>query len=442
MHFKKEYHLELSLTPQDWLDELHKRSITYGIHQEHIEQLCKGLKEEDFPLLIAEGTPAKHGENGRIKYEITANSQSAPELDERDAVDLRNVMQIPTVREGDKLLTIISPTKGEAGKTVFDKPIPAKPGKPVRTRAGKNVKWRESKQAMYATVDGQVSFFERVVHVHPYFEVNHDIDMKTGNLDFVGTIIVRGNVPSGYTLKAQGDIKVYGFVEGATLIADGSIYISEGIAATSKGSIQAGVDVHAGYVNQGNIEAGRHIQIEHSILHSDCVARNSITCHNGNIIGGSLSAGHLIQCKDIGNKMSTKTEMFFGANKKLVEKENSLLQQKEETEDSLEKLDIVGKKLHRKKEKEGALSAQERVTLLRQRNSIAKCKETYQDIQDQLEELQEQLTDNKDAKLMVEGILHPNTTIAFRKYKRHIKKQHHRVYIQLDQSEIVIHPLT
>src|SRR5699024_7698080 len=127
--------------------------------------------------------------------------------------------------------------------------------------------------------------------------------MKNGNIDFNGSIIIHGNVPTGYTVKAKEDIKIFGIVEGATLIAGGSIFISEGIAGLQKGFIQAGKDVHVGYVNQGNISAGGSVRVENAIFHSKCVARDHLHLEYGSIIGGSVSAGQSIKAKDVGNRM-------------------------------------------------------------------------------------------------------------------------------------------
>ncbi|WP_052111161.1 DUF342 domain-containing protein [Pontibacillus yanchengensis] len=435
LHLNKEYHLDISFTEEELIEELEQRSVTYGFQHDMVKLVSKGLKTDGFPVVIAEGTSPQHGQDGSVKYETTLHSQK--HVQSNGPINFREVMNIPSVHEGEKLLTIVNPTKGKSGKNVLDESVQPKQGKPVNIKAGKNVEWNQAKQAMYSTQDGQVSIGEKVIHVYPYYEVSGDIDMRTGNLEFIGTIVIRGNVPNGYTIKADGDIKVYGLVEGAALLAGGSIYISEGIAASSKGEVKAGLDVQVGYVNQGNIEAGRDIKVENSILHSHCVAREHIYCEKGSIIGGALSAGTLIQGKDIGNRMSTTTELFFGVNKKTIEKEQTLQIKQAELKDSIKKLTLIGEKLNKKKEITG-LTSKERITLLRQRNSIEVTEQQLNDVEEQLDALGINNDDNPKAQLKVDGTLHSNTYLSFGKYKRHILHANKRVKVELVDGEISI----
>src|SRR5699024_12523878 len=133
-----------------------------------------------------------------------------------------------------------------------------------------------------------------------------------------------------------------------TLFRSGSIFISEGFAGLQKGRIQAADDIHIGYINQGFAQAGHSIHVENSIIHSTCIARQRVFCQQGNIIGGSLSAGQSLEAKDVGNRLSTKTEINLGINKAVDQKEQKLLQEKEDLQATLEKLELIGKKLRRK----------------------------------------------------------------------------------------------
>lgn len=90
--------------------------------------------------------------------------------------------------------------------------------------------------------------------------------------------------------SAKGDVIAHGIVEAATIDAGGSVYISDGFAGMQKGIVHAVENVNIGYINQGKVHAGNNIHVERSIMHSVCVAKNSITCTHGNIIGGFLSA--------------------------------------------------------------------------------------------------------------------------------------------------------
>src|SRR5699024_3357382 len=309
-------HIEKSVISEAELDRfLQKNNIVYGIIEENKQRLLTEKSPDAFPILIAQGKGKADGKDGKIVYEMDMST----DVDRSDGWDFREVMRIPTVKRGEKLATLIPPEKGTNGKTVTGKTIFAKAGKPYVMRVGKNVVFNDKDQSYYAVEEGQASVSGNSIRVDSVFEVPEDVSMKTGNIDFVGTIIIRGDVPTGFTIKATGDIKVFGLVEAATIIAEGSVFISEGIAGLKTGTIEAGKDVQVGYINQGIVSAGRSIFAENSILHSECTAKENIICQRGNVIGGTLTAGQLIEVKDAGNRMKTANRIasYMGKKKEL-----------------------------------------------------------------------------------------------------------------------------
>src|SRR5699024_8636400 len=116
------------------------------------------------------------------------------------------IMRIPSVKKGEKLATVVSPTAGIDGMNVYGQTVPAQQGRPSEMVAGKNVVYHNDHQAFYAIIEGQISINGHSIDVQPVYEVKESLSMKTGNLDFVGSIIIHGDVPTGYTVKAEGDV--------------------------------------------------------------------------------------------------------------------------------------------------------------------------------------------------------------------------------------------
>lgn len=215
-------------------------------------------------------------------------------------------------------------------------------------RAGKNVVYNETDKAFYSEIKGKLSVTGNRINVHNVYEVNEDLSMKTGNISFVGSIIIRGNVPTGYRIEAEGDIHVYGLVEASYLKAGGNITISEGVAGLKKAEIIAGGDINIGYINQATVEAGQNIIVNNSIIHSECVAKKHIYCHSGSIIGGTCSAGVTIEAKEVGNKMDTKTEISIGVNKAEFDLETQLESAKRTLMSEITKLNKLGDGLEKR----------------------------------------------------------------------------------------------
>jgi|SRR5690625_1712293 len=424
---------QLDITPLEFIKFLHKNKVTYGIIEENVQKILTNKTVDLYPIQIALGKDKQDGKDGDIKYELDLN----PSVDRSEGWNFREVMKIPSVKKGEKLATLISPTKGENGKTVSGKIISAKPGKPCLIRAGKNVTFNEEDQSFYATAKGQVNIVQRSINVHTVYEVTEDVSMKTGNIDFIGNVVIRGNVPNGFTVKAAGDIKIFGLVEAATIIADGSVYISEGIAGLKTGNIQAGENVHTGYINQGKVTAGDSLYVENSILHSECTVVNDIVCQKGNIIGGLSSAGKTIRVKNLGNRMHTHTLLSFGTDQKLDDKLASLEEEKAKLTNDLKKLRLLKKRMDQSSSKELTKS---KITLLKIKKSFEHTTEKLAEVDKKISLMNVKLGDTENASLHVEGTLFPNVIVSFGKYRRTINKTYNHVSIRMDQNDIVITP--
>ncbi|WP_017753782.1 DUF342 domain-containing protein [Calidifontibacillus oryziterrae] len=423
---------------EELLDFIAENHVTYGLLEDVIKNVYARPEAFREPVVIAKGKPPINGTDGFLRNEIITVSKK--EIDQKQHfINLREVKQIPSVAKGQKLATIIHPTMGEDGCNVLGQKVPAKTGKPYRLRPGKNIE--QINDEIFAAIDGQISFGDRTINVFPMYEVRGDLDLKTGNIDFIGNVIIRGNVPTGFKVKSKGDIQIYGLVEGAELIADGSIYITGGIAALNRGIVKAGVDIHTSYINQAHVECCRNIEVERSIFHSKCIAGGSIVTKNGTIVGGTISVGTGLEAKSIGNKMHTKTDLFIGINERIVEQEKSLQHQLIDIEDVVYKLEIAVNNLAMKLKQTGTLSPKEKQLLVKSRNTIEQYRKKQTEVREDLDELHALFTNFEDAYVIVSDVIYPNTCIHFGKYV-HLANQHYRhVKVHLVENEVAFSPL-
>lgn len=413
---------------------LKKHKIVDGIQQDAIETIVAKPSSDVFPVEIAIGKHPIAGKDGQVDFALDLSTEK--HISKDDVISFRDMMQIPTVKQGQKLARLIPPEAGEPGHDVFGKQVAAKPGKQAVLKAGKNVVYREEDASFYATADGQISLNSPYLHVYAVYEVNESLSMKVGNIDFIGSVVIRGDVPSGYTVKAAGDVKIFGMVEAASIIAGGSIYISEGMSGVKKGELKATEDIHISYMNQGKAYARGNIIVSQSIIHSECTARGMIKCQQGNIIGGVISAGQLVDAKDIGNRLSTKTEVCIGRDYATLEHERTLRAKEKELKETLSKLDYIGQKLAQTNPED--MDAKMRITMLRQKNSYQKTKAKLHDVEEQLLRINAFLGSEREASIVVRNQLYPNVIIAFGKYKRIIKTNHQAVRICLADQEISV----
>jgi uncharacterized protein (DUF342 family) len=139
------------------------------------------------------------------------------------------------------------------------------------------------------------------------------VDNSTGNIDYEGNVVVHGNVKTGFSVHASGDIIVDGVVEGAELYAEGQIIIKQGIHGMFKGLIYAGEHLMAKYIESATVTSGGYVEAE-IILNSDVSAKEYISVHGkkGLINGGTVRAGSYIEADNIGSEMGTATSLEVG----------------------------------------------------------------------------------------------------------------------------------
>ena len=102
-----------------------------------------------------------------------------------------------------------------------------------------------------------------------------DVDSSTGDIDYEGSVKINGNVCANFSVRAKGDIEVSGVVEGAYLEAGGDIIITRGMNGMIKGTLKAGGNIVAKFIENAKVHADGYISTE-SILHSDVYAASEV----------------------------------------------------------------------------------------------------------------------------------------------------------------------
>ena len=76
-----------------------------------------------------------------------------------------------------------------------------------------------------ATTEGRPTVKNGIFYVNKIFEATHDVDMKSGNISFIGDVKIAGSVKDGMMVEAGNGIDIGGNVENAKIIAQGEVHI-------------------------------------------------------------------------------------------------------------------------------------------------------------------------------------------------------------------------
>jgi uncharacterized protein (DUF342 family) len=433
---------KLLISESDVYQTLQQHGVTFGIQQDVVRDLCaRPAKYVGARIPVAVGVPPVPGTDGTIEYPCleAADPQSGPKELADGRVDYYNLSSIPNVAKGQLLARKQAATAGVPGTAVTGEPIAPKAGKEAILKPGKNVVINQEKTMIYAAIDGQVSFTEKdKVNVFPLYEVKGDVDFSVGNIDFVGTVVIRGNVLNGFRVKASGDIRVLGSVEGAELEASGSIEIKSGIVAQDKGSIVAGYNVKTSFIQNANVTAGNEVIVSQSIMFSTVRAGKQIICNGakGFIIGGVLQAGEKICARVFGNTSATPTVLEVGVKPELRSELAQIIKQLQNGYENLRKTDQGLAVLNQMLQVNGDLPSDKRVMRMKLTNTRLVLEKEVRDLEARKKEVEAELVGDTPAAVEVYHTMYPGIKMTFGKLVHFNKHEYGRTRFMVVNGEV------
>ena len=287
---------------EDILAALKEKDIVFGIKTNVIEKLANrpiyGIKIE-----VARGVEPVDGEDGYVNYFVQKSNEYKPEITEAEGrVDFKELDYCQLVTKGQVLCEIVKPTKGTDGTNIYGAAVPAKVGRTPVSPKGRNTELIEDGTKLIATCDGSIRFIRDVVDVNEVLRIPSGVDQTTGNINFSGDVIINGDVSYGYSVKSGGNIKINGVVEGASIEAEGDVFVSQGINGGEGQRIFIGGNLKCRYIEDAEIEILGDIK-------ADYIIGSNILCHGnielsgrkGLLVGGSVKIYGDLEAKEIGN---------------------------------------------------------------------------------------------------------------------------------------------
>ncbi|MCY9659058.1 FapA family protein [Paenibacillus chondroitinus] len=423
------------------LEELaQKNRIIHGLNRQLLAQIAANSKSfYQQKVVIAVGTKAEQGANGYISYtfDLDENDKKPQELDD-GRVNYKEVVSLNNVKKGQLIGQRFLATEGTPGRAVTGETLFSKAGKEARFKIGKNVIADAEQKALYALIDGMVVKTDRdKVNVFPVYEVNGDVDYHIGNIDFIGTVVVRGNVLPGFKIRAAGDIRITGGVEAAELEADGSIEINAGIVGQNKAFVKAGKNVKSSFIQDATVEVLGELKVSQSIMHSIIRAGKAVNCNGakGLIVGGTIQAGERVTARTIGNSMSTTTVIEVGV---LPELRNEMIHLRSQLRVFMENMDKTEKALLLLDSlaAAGQLTPDKLAMRVKLNHTKRQGIEEQNTIKERILEIEKSLEDSEQAKVEVLSTVYGGTKIVIGRYTKFIKDSTNRMTFRLHEGDI------
>ena len=320
---------------------LRDSKVTFGLEEETLSSIPEHRERYFHLFLAAKGRPPVPGRDGGIVDMFQREFVRDVVVDEYDQVDYTSLNLFQNVEEGETICQIIPSLKGTPGMTVLGREVPAKDGKPAAPPKGRNTELSEDGTQLVASRAGHVEFSGRCFEVKPVLEIPGDVDFSTGNINFLGDVHIAGDVTSGFSVQAMGNIVVDGLVEAAHVEAGGDVVVAKGVVGNSQALVLAKRNVYAKYLENCRVHARETLQ-------ADCLVNCDVFCNGvvevrsgrGSIIGGTVRAAQAVNASVVGSRSERVTAIELGGMPCEDFERDALRQEMRELREEYERTDL------------------------------------------------------------------------------------------------------
>ena len=347
------------LNEAEIMRHLRHHDVKQGIKKDIIKKIVKN-KVFDRPVVVAEGRPAKNGDDGWYQYYFRRELKRKPKVLENGTVDYKSMELFESVKRNQLVAEYHSSTAGAFGFDVLGNVVAPKRGKDLPPLRGQGFVMSEDKKKYYSSLDGiiEVNDENRELTIRNLYTVTGNVDVSVGDIDFDGDVDIMGNVDPGFSVTAAGNIMIGGNCEGAKIV----------VKAQGKLLVQ-----------------GR----------------------KGVIIGGYICAKQGVSCYGIGNVAEVKTVLEVGIDKEDMMSYQELTKKIAKVDAQLKSCETALYKFMEQPVRD------EKITALCDKltKAIYTEKQEKKDLLKKREEKMAQMTVQKAAKVEVKGRVYPGTLL-------------------------------
>jgi len=301
----------IPITEEDIRKSLKDNGVEKGILEKSIEEILVE-KIIDQEVLIARGQPTVNGKDGYMKpLQVLRKEKPEECVDARGKVDFKRMRLGNIVEAGEVVAEKFPPTSGKDGYDVTGKFLPAKPGKEIDFSLTPDVGISPTNERELVALKNGV--LKKDFTIDEINFIKGDVDFTTGNISYPKSLVVTGDVKSGFSVYCGENIEIRGCVEDSEVVADGDVLIKQGFLGTGKGLVK-GRNVTIGHIKQQKVIASGDINIGGEVIHGMLQADGFIKMLSvrGIVIGGTLIAGKGIEVINAGNARNVKTTLKVG----------------------------------------------------------------------------------------------------------------------------------
>ena len=426
----------IDITVDKIMAALDEKNISYGVLESDINEAVE-QKRYDENICVAKWDAPVDGVDGTIKYYYNTDAHLAPVENENGEVDYKNLGVVRNITAGTPIASITLPTEGSPGKDIMGRVIAQKKGIAVNVKVGKGTSLINDGQEIIASVDGNLVYKDGAFNVDETLIINGDVEVATGNIDFIGAVNIKGSVFEGFRVTSKRSVTINGSVNNAEVIADGDVSIKIGAINSkiySKGNIKLGFCENCKIHADGNIESVSFVGGE------VFAGEKMIASGKGVIVGGKYTALDGMEGSVIGSENYTKTEITLGNNAVLNKEKADLEKEIDALEDKADQLGKIITTLNEQAKKAKLPPERETMKTDSLRSRI-KIQSEVKKHRARIAEIEEELKQMQNLSVGAKRMFYPGVTLRINNCILQVNAVTNHARATVDGGEIVFRPL-
>jgi uncharacterized protein (DUF342 family) len=387
-----------------WLeDAVAEAGICYGL-EGFLDKIMSlvALGQSIKNQIVARGIPPVSGDQTYLHPLYL--EKTTEETD--NVIDMRSAQNKRVVDIGDPIAEIRF-RNGKAGKNIFGRVLHATTKETSYSiTVGPGIERRDDGR-YYALIRGMPKIERHTVSCLNVYVHRGDVNLKSGDISFDGTVEVKGSIDNGARVYAKGDLIVRGGIGQSRIRCGGDLSVGKGIITSRDGMVHAGGDVDALFIENSRVLVEGMLEVEQSIINSDCKVAGEIVVKGtakGLIGGGMVVSETGIRTQDLGFADGEKTLCRVGSDWRLEHRLSILRGREAKLKKFVADRQYEFDDLSKKK------ATGDRIQNTEKR--LIKGKKVLERIEKMAEFTQKKIRWNDMAILVVRGVVDPNVEIA------------------------------
>ncbi len=302
------------------MSALEGQGVLFGVVESGIERLVSGRLYNE-KLVLARGREAIHGRGTRVHYLFNTDIGRPYLLMEYDRINLKELDYMQNRVSGDVLAELKPGVKPQDGMNVLGETLAAgSVPEDEALKAGEKTRFSPDRDKIIALIDGNAYVKAGAVHMEPVVTVEN-VNYQTGNLDFIGSIVINGTIVDGFTVNARGSVQVGKCVGRSSITAGNGILLKGGINGSDEGFLACDGDILAKFIENAHVRCNGNLIVEEAVMHARISIKRNVlfTGRRAELLAGQSIIGQSLWCKKLGNLSEINTKVSVGVNPETIE---------------------------------------------------------------------------------------------------------------------------